>query len=65
MGTNFLAMGLGGALSGIVYTSLYGVFNATEHPEYTWFVLAAHMVLGIIAMNIFTRSVGEFTELDE
>jgi dipeptide/tripeptide permease len=65
MGTNFLAIGLGGALSGVVYTSLYGVFKEMQHPEYAWFTLALHMVLGIIAMQIFTRSAGEFTELDE
>jgi dipeptide/tripeptide permease len=65
MGTNFLAIGLGGALSGVVYTSVYGVFNEMQHPEYTWFTLALHMALGILAMQIFTRSVGEFTELEE
>ena len=64
MGTNFLAVGLGGALSGVTYTSLYGVYADMQHPEYVWFTLAFHMVLGIIAMQIFTRTVGEFKELD-
>lgn len=64
MGTNFLAIGLGGALSGVMYTSLYGMFTEMQHPEYVWFTLAGHMALGIIAMQIFTRSAGEFKEMD-
>lgn len=64
MGTNFLAIGLGGALSGLVYTSLYGVFREMGNPEYVWFTLAAHMIMGIVAMMIFTKSAGEFKELD-
>jgi MFS family permease len=65
MGTNFLAIGLGGALSGVVYTSLFGIFKEMQQPEFVWFTLAAHMILGIIAMQIFTRSAGEFKELEE
>lgn len=63
MGTNFLAIGLGGALSGVVYTSLYGYFRDLNHPEYVWFVLAAHVIVGMILMTIFTRLLGEFKEL--
>jgi POT family proton-dependent oligopeptide transporter len=65
MGTNFLAIGLGGALSGLVYTSLYGYFRESGNPEYVWYTLAIHMVLGILAIMLFTRSAGEFTELEE
>jgi drug/metabolite transporter (DMT)-like permease len=65
MGTNFLAIGLGGALSGVVYTSLYGYFRDMGNPEYVWYTLAVHMILGILAIMIFTRSAGEFTELEE
>lgn len=65
MGTNFLAIGLGGALSGVVYTSLYGYFSNMNHPEYIWLVLAAHILLGILAIFIFTKSAGEFKELEE
>ena len=65
MGTNFLAIGLGGALSGVVYTSLYGYFRDLNHPEYVWFVLAAHVIVGMILMTIFTRLLGEFKELVE
>jgi len=65
MGTNFLATGLGGALSGITYTSLYGYFTNNGHPENIWYILAAHMVIGIAVIYIFTRTLGEFTELEE
>jgi len=64
MGSNFLPIGLGGALSGVTYTSLYGYFRDITHPEYVWLVLAAHLILGILAMFIFTKSLGEFQELE-
>jgi proton-dependent oligopeptide transporter, POT family len=63
MGTNFLATGLGGALSGITYTSLYGYFRDTGNPEYVWFCLAGNFILGIIAIYFFTKTAGEFKEL--
>jgi POT family proton-dependent oligopeptide transporter len=65
MGSNFLATGLGGALSGVTYTSLYEYFRDIKHPEYIWITLAAHFLLGILAIFIFTRVVGEFKELEE
>ncbi|MFQ6091800.1 MAG: MFS transporter [bacterium] len=65
MGSNFLPIGLGGALSGVVYTSLYGYFRNTGHSEYVWFVLAAHLIVGILSMFIFTKSAGEFKEMEE
>jgi len=64
MGTNFLATGLGGTLSGITYTSLYGYFRDTGNPEYVWFCLAGNFLLGIISMFIFTKTAGEFKELE-
>jgi len=64
MGSNFLAVGLGGALSGVTYTSLYGYLREMNHPEYVWYILAIHVVLGIAAVYIFTKSLGEFTELE-
>jgi len=63
MGTNFLATGLGGALSGITYTSLYGYFRNTGNPEFVWFCLAGNFILGIISIYIFTKTAGEFKEL--
>jgi len=63
MGTNFLATGLGGALSGVTYTILYGYFRDAGNPEYVWFVLAGNFILGIIAIYIFIKFAGEFKEL--
>jgi proton-dependent oligopeptide transporter, POT family len=63
MGTNFLATGLGGALSGVTYTILYGYFRDAGNPEYIWFVLAGNFILGIIAIYIFIKFAGEFKEL--
>ncbi len=62
MGMNFLAVMLGGSLSGVTYTTLYGRFNDMGHPEYVWFALAAHTVVGIILLMVFTRTAGEFRE---
>ena len=64
MGTNFLATGLGGALSGVTYTSLYGYFRDTGNPEYIWFCLAGNFLLGIVSIYIFTKTAGEFKELE-
>jgi len=64
MGTNFLAIGLGGALSGLVYTSLYGYFRGMGNPEYVWYVLAANILIGIVAVILFVRFAGEFKELE-
>jgi len=64
-GTNFLAIGLGGTLSGLGYTSLYGHFCNMNHPEYVWFTLTAHVILGILLLFVFTKSVGEFKEMEE
>jgi len=62
MGSNFLAVGIGGATSGIVYTSLYGYFSDMQHPEYVWFTLAAHFLLGVAVFYGFVRAAGEFKE---
>ena len=64
MGSNFLALGIGGGLSGVVYSSLYGYFQKGGHPEYCWFVLAAHFVLGMVVLTLFTRIWGEFKEVE-
>jgi len=64
MGANFLATGIGGALSGPLYTSLYGYFRDMGHPEYVWYTLAGHVIAGILAIYIFSKSVGEFKEVD-
>jgi len=65
MGTNFLALGIGGGLSGVVYTSIYGYYQKLNHPEYVWFTLAAHYVVGMLVITLFTKIWGEFKERDE
>jgi len=64
MGSNFLATGIG-ATSGLIYTPLYGHFQDIGHPGYVWYVLAVHVVVGILAIFLFTRLVGEFHERKE
>ena len=65
MGSNFLATGLGGLTSGMIYTRLYGYFQDNAHPEYVWYSLAGHVLVGVAAIFLFTRIVGEFHERQE
>jgi dipeptide/tripeptide permease len=65
MGMNFLSVMIGAAFSGITYTSLYGHFENLGNPEYVWYVLGAHTILGILALQLFTRMAGEFQEREE
>jgi POT family proton-dependent oligopeptide transporter len=65
MGSNFLAVGLGGALSGVTYTWLYGYFGDKGVPQYVWYALAAHVLVGIFVLWLFTRLAGEFKEREE
>jgi len=63
MGSNFLATGIGGLLSGFVYTSgIYKYFEAKGSPEYAWIILALHMLAGIAAIWLFSRIAGLFKE---
>jgi dipeptide/tripeptide permease len=64
MGTNFLATFIGAILSGI-YTAIMGTYQSAGHPEYIMYTLAAHTVLAILAIYIFTKTLGDFKELDE
>jgi POT family proton-dependent oligopeptide transporter len=61
MGANFLAVACG-AFSGPIYTTLSGYFRNNGHAEYVWYVLAAHLIVGIIALTLFVKLVGEFKE---
>jgi dipeptide/tripeptide permease len=63
MGSNFLATAIG-AFSGLIYQPLSEYFTTGNTPEYTWFVLALHMIVGIIAIFIFTKTLGEFKEVE-
>ncbi len=63
MGSNFLATGLGGLLSGFVYTTgIYPYFERTGNPEYVWIVLSIHALAGIVAIWLFSRVAGLFKE---
>jgi dipeptide/tripeptide permease len=64
MGTNFLATFIGATLSGI-YTGVMGNFEEAGTPENIMYVLAIHSIVGIIAIYIFIKTIGEFKELDE
>jgi len=61
MGTNFLAIFVGALLSGL-YTGLMGRLETTGHPENVMFILAAHLIVGMIVIFIFTRIFGGFKE---
>jgi POT family proton-dependent oligopeptide transporter len=62
MGSNFLATGIGGAASGPLYTWMYGYFRDMGHADYVWYVLAGHVILGILSIYIFSKLMGEFKE---
>lgn len=64
MGTNFLATAVGAFFSGS-YTGLMGKFEEAGHPEYIMIMLSAHLILGIIAIYIFSKTMGEFKEQSE
>jgi dipeptide/tripeptide permease len=65
VGTNFLGVAIGAFTSGITYTTLYGRFNNQGHPEYTWYVLAVHILLGAVVFLLFSRFGGGFAEQEE
>ncbi len=65
MGMNFLAIMIGGTLSGVTYTALDGYFSDSGHPEYTWYTLGGHTLIGLLALMLFTRTAGEFKEQEK
>ena len=65
MGSNFLAVGIGGATSGVIYSTLSGYFADAGNAGYVWYVLAAHMGAAILMLWAFTKVMGEFTEREE
>jgi dipeptide/tripeptide permease len=62
MGTNFLATFIGAAISG-GYTGLMGIYEKNGHPEYIMYTLAAHALIGVIVIYIYTKVLGKFVEL--
>jgi dipeptide/tripeptide permease len=61
-GMIFLSVMIGAALSGVTYTSLYGYFESMGKPEYVWYVLGMHTLVGIVVLMLFTRVAGELQE---
>jgi POT family proton-dependent oligopeptide transporter len=60
-GANFLAVGIG-AFSGVLYTPLYGRFADAGHAGWVWYVLAAHVLVGILALAVFGKLAGIMEE---
>jgi dipeptide/tripeptide permease len=66
MGSNFLAIGIGGALSGLIYTTeVYSFFENSGQPAWVWLILSAHVLLGIGVMVLFTHVAGQFREQEK
>jgi dipeptide/tripeptide permease len=63
MGSNFLATAIG-AFSGTLYQAIAARCNASGHPEATWYILAAHLVIGALVLWGYVRMVGEFREVE-
>ena len=63
-GTNFLAVGVG-AFSGVLYTPLYGRYAEAGTPGQVWYVVAAHTLVGLLALALFQRLAGTMTEVAE
>ena len=61
VGTNFLSIAIGAMLSGL-YTGLLGSFEKAGNPQQIMYTLAVHTLLGILAIWIYTRTLGEFKE---
>jgi proton-dependent oligopeptide transporter, POT family len=64
MGSNFLGTAVG-ALSGVVYTSIYGRFHAAGVPERVWYVLGGQMLAAVLVFYLFVKIAGEFQERSE
>ncbi len=64
MGSNFLATCIGALLSGY-YTKLFGYFEKAHNPEYVWYILGAHCMLGVLVFFIFVKVAGEFKVMDK
>jgi proton-dependent oligopeptide transporter, POT family len=62
MGSNFLAVMIGGFTSGFVYTTAYGRFSKAGSPEWIWYVMAVHMAVAAVVFWLFVRIGGEFRE---
>jgi len=64
MGANFLAVAIG-SFSGKIYTPMSGYFHDIGHGDYIWYVLAANLIVGILALGLFVKVAGEFKEQEQ
>ncbi len=64
MGSNFLSTGIG-AFSGVIYTPIYGRYADAGAPQMVWYILAVHVLLGIVALLIFKRLAGGFVQQEK
>ena len=44
---------------------LHQHFENMNHPEYVWYTLGGHLILGIIVIYLYTKTIGKFTEREE
>jgi dipeptide/tripeptide permease len=62
MGSNFLAVAVGGFTSGFIYTGLYGRLDEAGRPEAVWYVMGAHVLVAVAVFWLFGKLFGEFEE---
>jgi POT family proton-dependent oligopeptide transporter len=63
-GANFLAVGVG-AFSGVIYTPLYGRYADAGNAGAVWYVLAVHVIVGLLAIAVFQKLAGTMVEREE
>lgn len=64
MGTNFLSIFVGATLSGVTYTALYGYLENIGKLDWVWYILGAHVILGVIAINFYVKKFTSFKEVE-
>jgi dipeptide/tripeptide permease len=64
MGANFLGTCVGALLSGN-YTKLFGRFEQANTPEYIWYIMAIHCIVGVLVIWGFFKLAGSFHEQSE
>lgn len=65
MGSNFLAIMIGAFLSGFTYTFLYGFLQKIGWAQFTWYLIAVHLIVGTIIIYFFMRTGRELKEREE
>jgi hypothetical protein len=49
----------------VLYTPLYGRFADAGHPGWVWYVLAGHLVAGLLVLALYQRLAGTMAEQAE